>query len=141
CSSVYRIPASSNTQTRPHSCYVYPVPSAPPPCLRGTIKPTFYFFLLPWISSTVILKGFLPPSAVSPAQILKHPNTLLHLVRVLRILCASSVSQWLNITNYLRTRSPFVSLVKPSCTSWLKNPCKLGNHNITPSGFFIIGLF
>src|SRR5690606_30184955 len=27
------------------------VPSAPPPCLRGFIKPTFYFLLLPWLFS------------------------------------------------------------------------------------------
>src|SRR5690606_40954187 len=25
------------------------VPSAPPPSLRGKIKPTFYFLLLPWL--------------------------------------------------------------------------------------------
>src|SRR5690606_39454445 len=27
----------------------FSVPSAPPPCLRGKIKPTFYFLLLPWL--------------------------------------------------------------------------------------------
>src|SRR5690606_41441658 len=72
----------------------FSVPSAPPPCLRGKIKPTFYFFLLPWISSTVILKGSLPSSADFLPQILKHSSTshplarvLLHLSRVVEVQC------------------------------------------------------
>src|SRR5690606_34945956 len=27
----------------------FSVPSAPPPCLRSKIKPTFYFLLFPWL--------------------------------------------------------------------------------------------